>query len=86
MGKPRHTDTRQLLDLLTEPRSCPDRLALGPPPSATELGSEQTCSGHPAWRPCPGTTRHAEITLGQLVSEGLQGLGHWVCKQKAPRL
>lgn len=53
VGKLRHTDTRQLLDLLTEPRSCPGRLALGPPPLATRLGSERTCSGHPGLEAYP---------------------------------
>lgn len=70
VGKLRHTDSRQLLGLLTEPRSCPGRLALGTPPLATKLGSEQTWAGGLA-QPPPGTLSSPWGSWSLRVSRGL---------------
>ena len=71
VGKLRDTDTRQLPGLLTEPRSCSGRLALEPPPLATELGSEQTCSGHPGLEVPPVTLSSPRGSWSLRISRGL---------------
>lgn len=87
VGRPeahRHQVTAWLVDRtqILSRQACPrapgfgHRVGQRSRPAAAALG----------WRTCPGATRHAELTLGQLVFEGLQGLGRWVCKQKAPRM